>query len=195
MEWILNMVVKRDSSHIYEKKAWLSLKCECGRLNKTSHFVKKTSPRIFSIQTFTCSQATLRKNEKRKIIWLCSMRHWSTRKFENLFSYFPPIFKNTLVSKHDIGDLMKTYAEEEGIMYHPRKLLISSFTLQNDTMITPLLLFYLQLGFVCRKKSHLRWLHFKKMFQQLRTVNSRCQKTKVRESHSKCRCRYNEDAN
>ena len=46
---------------------------------------------------------------------------------------------------------MKTYAEEEGIMTQPRKMLISGFTLQNGTLITPLLLFYLQLGLVCIK--------------------------------------------
>ena len=65
---------------------------------------------------------------------------------ENLranFANFPPIFKNTFVSKNDIGDLMKTYAEEEGIMSQPRKRLISSFTLQNGTLNNPLLLFYL----------------------------------------------------
>ena len=63
---------------------------------------------------------------------------------ENLrinFANFPPIFKKTLVSKNDIGDLMKTYAEERGIMSQPRIMLISSFTLQNGTLITPLLLF------------------------------------------------------
>ena len=58
---------------------------------------------------------------------------------ENLrvnFANFPPIFKITLVSKNDIGDLMKTYAEEGGKMSQPRKMLISSFTLQNGTLIT-----------------------------------------------------------
>ena len=67
------------------------------------------------------------------------------------FANFPPIFKNTLVSKNDNGDLMKTYAEEGGIMSQPRKMLISSLTLQNGTLITPLLLFYLQLGLVVTK--------------------------------------------
>ena len=57
------------------------------------------------------------------------------------FDNFSPMFKNTLVSKNDIDDLMKTYAEEEGIMSQPRKMLISSFKLQNETLITPLLLF------------------------------------------------------
>ena len=46
---------------------------------------------------------------------------------------------------------MKTYAEEEGIMSQPRKMLISSFTFQNGTLITPLLFFYLQLVLVCTK--------------------------------------------
>ena len=43
---------------------------------------------------------------------------------ENLranFANFPTIFKNTLVSKNDIGDLMKTYAEERGTISQPRK--------------------------------------------------------------------------
>ena len=47
---------------------------------------------------------------------------------------------------------MKTYAEERGIMCQPQKMLISSFTLQNGTLITPLLLFYLQLGLVVIKR-------------------------------------------
>ena len=64
------------------------------------------------------------------------------------FDNFPPKIRKTLVSKNDMGDLMKTYAEEEGILSQPRKMMRSSFTLQNGTLITPLLLFYLQLGLV-----------------------------------------------
>ena len=67
------------------------------------------------------------------------------------FSKVFPIFKKSLVSKNDIGDFMKAFAEEEGIICQPREMLISSFTLQNGTLITPLPLFYLQLGFVVTK--------------------------------------------
>ena len=67
------------------------------------------------------------------------------------FSNFPPMFENTVVSRDDIGNLMKEYAEKEGIMPQPRIMLISSFILTNGTIITPLLLFYLKLGLVCRK--------------------------------------------
>ena len=72
---------------------------------------------------------------------------------ENLRSKFnkvPTIFKNTLFSKINIGDLIKNYAEEERLLSQPRKMLISSFTLQNGTLNTPLLLFYLQSGLVCK---------------------------------------------
>ena len=46
---------------------------------------------------------------------------------------------------------MKTYAEEEGIMSQPTKMLISSFTLQNGTLNIPLLSVYLQLGLFVTK--------------------------------------------
>ena len=67
------------------------------------------------------------------------------------FSNFSPIFKNTVVSRDDIANLMKEYAEKEGITPQPIRMLISSFILTNGTIITALLLFYLKLGLVCRK--------------------------------------------
>ena len=67
------------------------------------------------------------------------------------FANFPPIFKNTNVGRHDIGSLTKDYAEKEGLLCQPRKMLISSIFLENGTLITPLLQFYLDLGLVCKK--------------------------------------------
>ena len=67
------------------------------------------------------------------------------------FSNFPPVFKNTVVSREDIGPLMREYPEKENIMAQPRRMLISSFFLTIGTIITPLLLFYLKLGLVCNK--------------------------------------------
>ena len=67
---------------------------------------------------------------------------------EHLKAYsanFPPIFKNTVVSRNDIAALMKEYAEKEKIMSQSRRMLISSFHLKNGTIITPLLIFYLHL--------------------------------------------------
>ena len=67
------------------------------------------------------------------------------------FSNFPPMFKNTVVSREDIGNLMREYAEKENIMAQPRRMVISRFVLTNGTIITPLLLFYLKLGLVWKK--------------------------------------------
>ena len=72
-------------------------------------------------------------------------------RLRSYFSHFPPVFKNTVVSREDIGPLMREYAEKENIMPQPRRMLISSFFLTNGTIITPLLLFYLQVGLVCKK--------------------------------------------
>ena len=47
---------------------------------------------------------------------------------------------------------MEDNAEEKAIMSHTRKRLMSSFTLKNRTLITPLQLFYLQLEPVVTKK-------------------------------------------
>ena len=49
---------------------------------------------------------------------------------------------------------MKNYAEEKRLFSQPQKMLISGFTLQSRTFSTPLLLFYLQLGFVWTKIHH-----------------------------------------
>ena len=54
------------------------------------------------------------------------------------FFNFPPIFKNTVVSR-DIGNLLKQYEEMENIMVQPRRMLISSFILTNGSVITLLL--------------------------------------------------------
>ena len=58
------------------------------------------------------------------------------------FANFPPIFKNTDKGRHDIGLLTKDYAEKEGLLCQPRKMLISSYFLESGTLITPLLQFF-----------------------------------------------------
>ena len=46
---------------------------------------------------------------------------------------------------------MKNYAIENETLKHPQSLLISSFKLENGTIITPLLNFYLEIGLQCTK--------------------------------------------
>ena len=67
------------------------------------------------------------------------------------FSNFPPIFKNFNVSRADIGDYMRDYAVENNLLKQPQRMLISSFNLENGTIITPLLNFYISLGLKCTR--------------------------------------------
>ena len=83
------------------------------------------------------------------------------------FSNFPPIFKNIDVSRNDIGEYMKTYAEENDLLKQPQRKLISSLELTNGTIITPLFNFYLDLGLQCTKVH--RFVHYtsRKVFNSL----------------------------
>jgi hypothetical protein len=62
------------------------------------------------------------------------------------FAEMPPVFKNTHVSRDDIGDHMKTYAEERIIMNQKRNCLIGSMHGGNIMVISPLLKWYVQHG-------------------------------------------------
>ena len=60
------------------------------------------------------------------------------------FSEMCPIFKNTKISRDDIGELTRAYAEENGIMSRPRRSLIGSMKGKNILLATPLLKWYLE---------------------------------------------------
>ena len=61
-------------------------------------------------------------------------------------SSFLPIFKNIDVCGNDNGEYRKNCAEQNDFLKNPQRMLISSFTLENGKIITPLLNFYLSLG-------------------------------------------------
>ena len=125
--------------------------CEWWRLCKTSNTVKKHIREHFPYRNSLAVDQLWKEKEEGKLFGYVQCDLEVPENLRAKFVNFPPIFKNTLVSKSDIGDLMKNYAEEKRSLSQPRKMLISSSTLQNGTLITPLLLFYLQLGLVCAK--------------------------------------------
>ena len=125
--------------------------CDWWRLYKTTNTVKQHIREHFPYRRSHAAEQLLEEIKKGKLFGYVQCDIEVPESLRSKFVNFPPIFKNTLVSKSDIGDLMKNYAEEERLLSQPLKMLISSFTLQNGTLITPLLLFYLQLGLVCTK--------------------------------------------
>ena len=70
---------------------------------------------------------------------------------DNLREYFAemqPVFKNTTVTRDDIGPYMRQYAEENDIMSAPRRMLVGSFHGIKLLLATPLLRWYLAHGLV-----------------------------------------------
>ena len=65
---------------------------------------------------------------------------------KNHFSEMQPIFKNTSISKKDIGPFMKDYAEEHKILNQPRRSLVGSYFGKQLLFATPLLKWYLTHG-------------------------------------------------
>ena len=124
---------------------------EWWRLYKTTNTVKQHIREHFPYRCSLAAEQLLEEIKEGKLFGYVQCGFEVFEKLRANVANFPPIFKNTLVSKSDIGDLMNNYAEEERILSQPRKLLISNFTLQNITLITPLLFFYVQLRFVCTK--------------------------------------------
>ena len=125
--------------------------CEWWRRYKTANTAKQHIREHFLYRRSLAAEQLLEEIKERKLFGYVQCDIEVRGKLRSKFEKFPPIFKNTLVSKSDIGDLMKNYAEEERLLSQPQKVLITSFRLQNGTLIIPLLLFYLHLGLVVTK--------------------------------------------
>ena len=69
----------------------------------------------------------------------------------NVILKYLRIFKKIFVGRDDIGPLTEEFAKNEGLSIQPRRKQISSYFLENGRVITPLLLFQLYLGLVCKK--------------------------------------------
>ena len=54
-----------------------------------------------------------------------------------------PIFKNTTVTRNDIGPFMRDYVEEHDIMSAPRRMLVGSYRGDKILLSTPLLQWYI----------------------------------------------------
>ena len=125
--------------------------CEWRRLCKTTDTVKQHIREHFPYRRSLVAEKILEEIKEGKLFGYVQCDNEVPENLRANFASFPSVFKNTLVSKSDIGDLMKNNAEEERLLTQPQKIMISSFTLQNGTLTTPLLLFSLQLGLIVTK--------------------------------------------
>ena len=125
--------------------------CEWWNLYKTTTCVKEHLRESFPYKRPLREENLLEQIRSGKLFGYVQCDIEVPEELKKNFANFPPIFKNTNVGRHDIGSLMQDYAEKQGLLCEPRKMSISSYFLENGTLITPLLLFYLDLGLVCIK--------------------------------------------
>ena len=143
------MVAKRELDalrrHYIQEKGFKVIEmweCDCWRLYKTTNTVKQHIRENFPYRRSLAAEQLLEEIKKGKLFGYVQCDIEVPENLRANFTNFSPILKNTLVRKSDIGDLMKNYVEEEKLLSQPRKMLMSSFTIQNGTLITPLLLFF-----------------------------------------------------
>ena len=94
--------------------------CEWWRLYKTTNTVKQHIREHFPYRRSLAAEQLLEEIKKEKLFGYVQCNIEVPENLRANFANFPPIFKNTLVSKSDIGDLMKNYAEEEKLLSQPR---------------------------------------------------------------------------
>ena len=153
--------------HYSKEKGFKSFEMwECGwwRLYKTANTINQHIREHFPYRRSPAAEQLLEEINDGKLLGYLQCDTEVPENLRSNFVNFSPLFKNTLVSKSDIGDLMKNYAEELRLLPEPRKMLISSFTLPNGIFITALLLFYLQVKLVVTKKHRFVGYNPKKCF-------------------------------
>ena len=88
------------------------------------------------------------------------------------FSEMTPIFKHCEITKEDVGDYMKGYAEEFDLLNTKTKSLIGSYWASNYTVSTPLLKWYLEQGLEVTKVHSLVEYEPRKCFKKFVEHNS-----------------------
>ena len=125
--------------------------CEWWNLSKTTTCGKEHLRESFPYKRPLREERLLEQRRSGKLFGYVQCDIEVPEELKKKFDNFPPIFKNTNVGRHDIGLMMKDYAQKEGLLCQPRKMLISRSFLENRFLVTHLLLFYLDLGLVCKK--------------------------------------------
>ena len=146
MDQMRKQYIKEKGYHVVEM--W---ECEWWNLYKTTTCVKEHLREYFPYKRPLREESLLEQIRSGKLFGYVQCDIEVPEELTKQFANFPPIFKSTNVGRHDIGSLMQDYAEKEGLLCQPRKMWISSYFLENGTLITPLLLFYLELGLVSKK--------------------------------------------
>ena len=100
--------------------------CQCWNLYKTTTCVKEHLREFFSYERPLREERLLEQIRSSKLFGYVRCDIEVPEELKNNFANIPTIFIYTNVSRHDIGLPVKDYAEKEGLLCQPQKILISS---------------------------------------------------------------------
>ena len=102
--------------HYIEEKSFNIIEtweCEWWREYKITNTIKQNIREHFPFRRSLAADQLLKEIKKEKLIGYVQCDNEVPENLRTNFANFPPFFRNTLGSKNDIDDLMKTYAEEK----------------------------------------------------------------------------------
>ena len=148
----LRQETEENSKYIREKGFNLVeiYECQRRRMKRSNpdikHFLASEFHRPLDKQKTLDEKQIIQAVKKGSLFWCqeCDIR--VPDHLRSKFIEMCPIFKNVEISRVDIGEYMKNFGEEHGIMNRPRRSLIDSFHGEQILLATPLLKWYLEHG-------------------------------------------------
>lgn len=124
--------------------------CQWRKMEKTNralqHFIATEVRRSLDKVTIVSLERILSEVRNERLFGCVEVDIRLPDHLKDKFSEVCPVFKTTNISRVDIGDFMKTFAEEDNIMAQPRRSLIGSMKGEKILLATPLFKWYLEHG-------------------------------------------------
>ena len=124
--------------------------CEWGQIKKNNRelqrFIASEVRRTLDTEKIVSAERILSEMRHERLFGCMEVDIRVPDHLKERFIEMCPIFKNTEISRTDIGDFMQTYAEEHNILAQPRRSLIGSVKGEKILLATPLLKWYLEHG-------------------------------------------------
>ena len=146
--------------------------CEWWRLYKATNTVEQHIREQFLYRRSLAAEQLLEEIKKGKLFGYVQCDIEIPEKLRSKFVNFPLVFKNTLVSKSDIGDLMKNYAEEERVMSQPRKNVDIQLHITKRNTYYSSAVVLSATGVYCYESTPFYRVHSKEMLQRFCAVSS-----------------------
>ena len=117
--------------------------CELSNFYKTTTYVNEHFRESFPYKRPLRQKRLLEQIRSGKLFGYIQCDIEVPEELQKNLAGFPLNFKNPNVFRHDIGLLMKDYAEKEALLSQPQRMLSSSFFPENRTLNTELCSYFI----------------------------------------------------